>query len=30
MIDLTRKNIKGFDVCECYVDIVKGLKEKGL
>jgi hypothetical protein len=27
---LTRKNIKGFDVCECYVDIVKGLKEKGL
>src|ERR1035437_660963 len=30
MIDLTRKNIKGFDVCECYVDIVQGLKEKGL
>jgi len=30
MIDLTRKNIRGFDVCECYVDIVKGLKSKGL
>jgi len=30
MIDLTRKNIKGFDACECYIDIIKGLKEKGL
>jgi triacylglycerol lipase len=30
MIDLTRKNIKGFDACECYVDIIRGLKEKGL
>ena len=30
MIDLTRKNIKGFDSCECYVDIIKGLKDKGL
>lgn len=29
-IDLTRKNIKGFDACECYVDIVKGLKGQGL
>jgi len=30
MIDLTRKNIKGFDACECYVDIIKSLKAKGL
>jgi triacylglycerol lipase len=30
MIDLMRKNIHGFDVCELYVDIVKGLKLKGL
>jgi len=30
VIDLTRKDIKGFDVCECYTNIVKGLKEKGL
>ncbi len=28
MIDLTRKNIPGFDVREFYVDLVKGLKEK--
>jgi triacylglycerol lipase len=30
MIDLMRENIQGFDVCECYVDIVKGLKSKDL
>ena len=30
MIDLTRKNIPGFDVCEFYVGLVSGLKEKGL
>jgi Predicted acetyltransferases and hydrolases with the alpha/beta hydrolase fold len=30
MIDLMRENIRGFDVCECYVDVVKGLKAKGL
>lgn len=30
MIDLTRKNIPGFDVCECYIDLVYNLKEKGL
>ena len=30
IIDLTRKNIKGFDVCEFYVDLVNDLKEKGL
>lgn len=30
MIDLTRKNIPGFDVCEFYVDIVKKLKDRGL
>jgi triacylglycerol lipase len=30
MIDLTRKNIKGFDASERYVDIVKGLKAQGL
>lgn len=30
MIDLTRKNISGFDVCEFYVELVSGLKEKGL
>ena len=30
MIDLMRENIYGFDVCEFYVGIVKGLKEKGL
>jgi triacylglycerol lipase len=30
MIDLMRENIHEFDVCELYVDIVKGLKSKGL
>ncbi len=30
MIDLTRKNIKGFDVCEYYVGLVAGLKNRGL
>jgi len=30
MIDLTRKNIYGFDVCEFYVKIAGGLKAKGL
>jgi len=30
MIDLTRKNIPGFDVCEFYVGIVRDLREKGL
>jgi len=30
VIDLTRKNIVGFDVCEQYVQIIKNLKEKGL
>jgi len=30
MIDLTRKNIGDFDVCEFYVSLVNGLKEKGL
>jgi triacylglycerol lipase len=30
MIDLTRKNIEGFDVCEFYVDLVSRLKERGL
>ena len=30
MIDLMRENIRGFDVCECYVELVKGLKSKGL
>jgi triacylglycerol lipase len=30
MIDLTRKNIKGFDASECYIDIVKSLKAQGL
>ena len=30
MIDLTRKNIPGFDVCEFYVGLVSGLKEKGM
>ena len=30
MIDLTRENIRGFDVCEFYVDVVKGLKARGL
>jgi len=30
MIDLTRKNIEGFDVCEFYVDLVSRLKGMGL
>jgi len=30
MIDLTRKDIPGFDVCEFYVGLLAGLKEKGL
>ena len=30
VIDLTRKNIDGFDVCEQYVQMIKDLKEKGL
>ena len=30
MIDLNRENIKEFDVREFYVDLVHGLKEKGL
>lgn len=30
MIDLTRKNIEGFDVCEFYIDLVSQLKSKGL
>jgi triacylglycerol lipase len=29
MVDLTRKNIEGFDVCEFYVDLVSRLKGKG-
>jgi len=29
MIDLTRKNIEGFDVCEFYVDLVGKLRERG-
>lgn len=29
VIDLTRKNIKGFDVCEFYVDLVSKLKQNG-
>lgn len=30
MIDLNRENIKGFDVREFYVELVSGLREKGL
>lgn len=30
MIDLNRENIPGFDIREFYVNLVKGLKEKGL
>jgi len=30
VIDLTRKNIEGFDVCEFYVDLINKLKLKGL
>jgi triacylglycerol lipase len=29
MIDLFRENIKGFDVREFYVELVKNLKDKG-
>jgi triacylglycerol lipase len=29
MVDLTRKNIEGFDVCEFYVDLVGKLKVSG-
>ncbi len=30
MIDLMREDIEGFDVREFYIELVKGLKEKGL
>ena len=30
MIDLTRSNIEGFDVCEFYIDLVHKLKLRGL
>ena len=30
MIDLNRENIDGFDIREFYVNVVKGLKERGL
>lgn len=30
MIDLNRRNIPGFDVCEFYVELVQALREKGL
>lgn len=30
VIDLNRKNIKGFDVCELYVNILKELKGNNL
>lgn len=30
MIDLTRKDIPGFDVCEFYVNLVSNLKQRGL
>lgn len=29
VIDLLRVDIEGYDVCECYVDILKKLKERG-
>ena len=29
MIDLTHRNVKGFDVCEFYVQLLADLKEKG-
>jgi triacylglycerol lipase len=29
MVDLTRKNIEGFDVCEFYVDLISKLRENG-
>jgi len=30
MIDLNRENIRGFDVREFYIDLIKGLRERGL
>lgn len=30
MIDLTREDYRGFDVLEFYIEVVKGLKERGL
>lgn len=30
VIDLTRKNVEGFDICEFYVELVSRLKDKGL
>lgn len=30
IIDMTRQDIEGFDVCEFYVNLVKDLKEKGM
>ena len=30
VIDLTRKDVEGFDVCEFYIGLVSGLKERGL
>lgn len=30
MIDLMRRDIDGFDVCELYVQLVSGLRERGL
>lgn len=30
VIYLNRKNIKGFDACELYVNILNGLKENNL
>jgi len=30
MIDLNRENIRGFDVREFYIDLIKGLGERGL
>ncbi len=29
VVDLTRRDIKGYDVCEFYVELVKKLKERG-
>lgn len=30
VIDLMRIDLKGYDVCECYIDILKRLKKRGL
>ena len=30
MIDLNRENIDGFDIREFYINLVHGLKERGL